>query len=274
MEDAGFRVIVPQANFCCGRPFYDFGLLKPAKRYLENILKMLAAEIEAGVPIVVLEPSCCSVFRDELVNLLPHNQNAKRLRAQTFTLAEFLTRRAPDYRAPILKRKAVLHGHCHQKALMTMSADEKLLRRMQVDFEHIDSGCCGMAGAFGYVKGEHYKVSVDCGERVLLPRARQLGSDEILITDGCSCREQVEQQIGKSALHLAEVIQLALATGEREEPPKPSAKPRDDVHAEDQDFARLQRNGNGRRWAVPVGAAAAVAAAAWSVTRSVLRRRK
>lgn len=273
IEDAGFHVVVPQANFCCGRPFYDFGLLKPARKYLEHILKILAAEIEAGIPIVMLEPSCCSVFRDELVNLLPHHQNAKRLRQQTFTLAEFLIRRAPDYRAPILRRRAILHGHCHQKALMAMSADEALLRRMQVQYEHLDSGCCGMAGAFGYVKGEHYDVSVRCGERVLLPRARDLRDDEVLITDGFSCREQVEQQTGKSALHIAEVLHLALATGEREALPEAPAEPREDIHAEDRDHVNLRRNRNSRRkWPVAVGGVA-VAAAVCSVAINIWRRK-
>jgi Fe-S oxidoreductase len=221
LEDAGFRVVVPRQNMCCGRPFYDFGLLKSARKYLENILHKLAPDIEAGTPVVVLEPSCCSVFRDELLNLIPHNENAMRLRGQTFTLAEFLTKKAPGYRAPLLRRKAILHGHCHHKSLLKMNADEELLRRMQVDFDALDSGCCGMAGAFGFEKGAHYDVSIKCGERVLLPRARAADEGEILLTDGFSCHEQILQQTGKNAMHLAQALELALQTGEREKPPAP-----------------------------------------------------
>jgi Fe-S oxidoreductase len=232
LEDAGFHVVVPRQNMCCGRPFYDFGLLNPARKYLLNILDTLAGEIEAGTPVVVLEPSCCSVFRDELLNLLPHHENAVRLNKQTFTLAEFLTRKTPNYRAPVLRRKAIVHGHCHHKSLLKMSADEELMRRMNLDFNALDSGCCGMAGAFGFEKGEHYDVSIKCGERVLLPRVRSMDG-ELLITDGFSCHEQVRQQTGKEALHLAQVLEIAIATGEREtpkpaEPKKPAAKSRDD----------------------------------------------
>ena len=257
LEDARYRVVVPRANLCCGRPLYDFGLLKPAKKYLENILTQLAAEIEAGMPVVMLEPSCCSVFKDELLSLLPHNQNAKRLRQQTFTLAEFLTKQAVNYRVPQLNRQALLHGHCHQKAIMTMAADQELLSRMGIDFEHLDSGCCGMAGAFGYVEGDHYNVSVACGERVLLPRARDLKKKQILITDGFSCREQVQQQTGKSALHIAEVLQMALKTGKREN----QANSEEIPHADERNFVfGRAASETAKNWALPVAAAAAVIA--------------
>ena len=256
LEDAGFCVQSPGRNLCCGRPLYDFGLLKSAKAYLENVLGSLQPQIEAGLPFVVLEPSCCSVFRDELMNLLPHNENAKRLRNQTFTLGEFLTRKAPGYKAPILHARAVLHGHCHQKAIMKMSADAQLLRRMQLDCDVLDAGCCGLAGAFGYLGGEHYRVSVRCGERVLLPRARSLESGEYLISDGFSCREQIAQQTGKRALHLAEILHLALQTGERE---------RDAVATAEQHMLQ-QRNGYSRyRWLVRAGAAMAAGAIAWTL---------
>jgi Fe-S oxidoreductase len=260
LEDAGFRVIVPQQNMCCGRPFYDFGLLKPARKYLQNILATMAPQIEAGIPFVVLEPSCCSVFRDELLNLLGQYENAKRLSQQTFTLAEFLTKKAPNYRAPLLHRKALLHGHCHHKSLLKMNADLDLLRRMQVDFEPLESGCCGMAGAFGFEKGEHYEVSIKCGERVLLPRARELRGDQILITDGFSCHEQVLQQAGKQALHLAQVLELALKSGEREpeKEPKPQREP---------DHEHAKRDGHGRlRWLAPVAGAAVAAVTAATLT--------
>lgn len=277
LEDAGCRVQVPEKNLCCGRPFYDFGLLKPAKAYLEAILSALASEIEQGLPVVMLEPSCCSVFRDELINLLPHNENARRLRNQTFTLAEFLTRKIPGYRVPLLGGRALLHGHCHQTAVMKMTADLELLKRMEVDFEHLDSGCCGLAGAFGYIKGDHYKVSVKCGERVLLPRVRGLPQDQYLVTDGFSCREQVKQQTGKRALHLAEVIHLALKTGRREEPSPQPHEPTEVLFGDDLHSVHRGTNGQSRfRWAAPVSAAAAVVAGAvaWSWSKRNKSRQK
>jgi Fe-S oxidoreductase len=258
LEDAGFRVIVPKQNMCCGRPFYDFGLLKPARKYLENILHKLAPDIEAGTPVVVLEPSCCSVFRDELLNVIPHNENAMRLRGQTFTLAEFLTKKAPGYRAPLLRRKAILHGHCHHKSLLKMNADEELLRRMQVDFDALESGCCGMAGAFGFEKGAHYDVSIKCGERVLLPRARAADEGEILLTDGFSCHEQILQQTGKNAMHLAQALELALQTGEREKPPAPKKEAPPETRRNHPDGHASHRS------LFKIGAAAAVAAVAFT----------
>ncbi|HEV8541763.1 MAG TPA: heterodisulfide reductase-related iron-sulfur binding cluster, partial [Verrucomicrobiae bacterium] len=265
LEDAGCRVIVPRQDMCCGRPLYDYGFLKTARKYLEDILHKMADEIIEGLPFIVLEPSCCAVFRDELTNLLPHNVNAQRLKEQTFTLAEFLTKRAPGYRAPILMKKAVLHGHCHHKSLLKMNADEELLRRMTVDFQKLDSGCCGMAGAFGFEK-EHYDISIKCGERVLLPRARELRDGDLLITDGFSCHEQVLQQTGKGAVHLAQVLQAALRTGKREEPEKRRGEKQDGDGAGK--FLPKQRDGHGRlRWIAPIGAAMAAAAIAYIAER-------
>jgi len=265
LEDAGFHVMIPQQNMCCGRPFYDFGLLEPARKYLETILRVMAPRIEAGTPFVLLEPSCCSVFRDELLNLLPHNQNATRLHHQTFTLAEFLTRQAPRYRAPVLRRKVLLHGHCHHKSLLKMNADHDLLRRMQVEFEPLDSGCCGMAGAFGFEKGEHYEVSIKCGERVLLPRARELKTGEILVTDGFSCHEQVLQQTGQETLHLAQLLELALQSGEREAP----AEPPPERHEQHDQHEQRDGHAHGRfRWLAPAGAAAVATAATIALVRS------
>src|SRR5262249_50311126 len=150
---AGLRVTIPAAPLCCGRPLYEFGLLEQARQYLQRILDALRPEIEAGVPIVVLEPSCGSVFRDELRNLFPSDPLADRLSRQTVLLSEFLMNHA-NYKAPRLARRAVLHGHCHHKAVMKMSAEEALLRKAGVDLQPLDAGCCGMAGPFGFA-AEH-----------------------------------------------------------------------------------------------------------------------
>ena len=209
LTHAGFRVAVPREPLCCGRPLYDFGLLDHAKAYLRRILHVLGPAIDAGCPIVVLEPSCASVFRDELRGLLPGDARADRLRRQTFLLSEFLEHHAPGYVPPRLVRKAVLHGHCHHKALMKMTDEESLLRRMGVELEPLDAGCCGMAGPFGFV-ADKYAVSQAIGERILLPAVRRVQQDTLIVSDGFSCREQIRQATGRHAIHLAEAMRLAL----------------------------------------------------------------
>ncbi|HEV2405253.1 MAG TPA: heterodisulfide reductase-related iron-sulfur binding cluster, partial [Ktedonobacterales bacterium] len=212
LEAAGFQVIVPEASLCCGRPLYDFGMLDTAERLLRQILETLRPEIEAGVPIVGLEPSCVSVFRDELRNLFPNDQDAQRLTKQTFLLSEFLVHHADGYEPPTLNRAAVVHGHCHHKSVLGFGDEETLLNKMGLEYHTLDSGCCGMAGAFGFER-EHYDVSVACGERVLLPAVREAPKDVIILTDGFSCREQIAQTTGRSAMHLAQVLRMALSDG-------------------------------------------------------------
>jgi FAD/FMN-containing dehydrogenase/Fe-S oxidoreductase len=208
LELAGFAVTVPTQRLCCGRPLYDFGMLRDAKRYLHRILETFAQEIDAGTPIAVLEPSCASVFRDELPNLLPDHPRAKLLRDQTFLLGEFLERHAPAYEPPRLPRKVLLHGHCHQKALMKMAHAESLLRKMGAELQSIDSGCCGLAGPFGFQR-DKFEIAQAAGERILLPAVRQAAPDTLIISDGFSCREQIHHSTGRRALHLAEAIRLA-----------------------------------------------------------------
>jgi len=209
LKHAGFGVRVPGTHLCCGRPLYDFGMIDRAREYLQQIMEALGPEIDAGVPIVVLEPSCASVFRDELRNLFPTEARAERLRNQTFLLSEFVQRHAPEYQPPRLARKVLLHGHCHHKALMKMNDEEALLRRMGVDCQSVDSGCCGMAGPFGFEK-DKFDVSQAIGERVLLPSVRRTEPDTLIVSDGFSCREQIFQSTGRKALHCAEIIYLAL----------------------------------------------------------------
>jgi FAD/FMN-containing dehydrogenase/Fe-S oxidoreductase len=210
LEAAGFEVVIPGQVLCCGRPLYDFGMLDLAKRQLRQILDSLRDEIEAGIPIVGLEPSCIAVFKDELCNLFPNDRYAQRLKAQTFTLAEFLQNKAPGFEIPKLENKAIMHGHCHHKAIMKMHSDEAVLKKTGLDYELPDTGCCGMAGYFGYEAGEHYEVSVKVGELKLLPEVRAAAKDTLIISDGFSCREQVAQQTDRSALHLAQILQAGL----------------------------------------------------------------
>jgi Fe-S oxidoreductase len=212
LEAARFHVIVPKAYLCCGRPLYDHGMLDRAKSLLLQILDQLSPEIAAGIPIVGLEPSCVAVFRDELLNLFPHDDRAQALSRQTFLLSEFLEIHAPHFPLPLLNRKALLHGHCHQKSLMTMTSEESLLRRLGIDFQSPAPGCCGMAGSFGFEK-DKYDVSMAIGELELLPAVRRAPSDWLIIANGFSCREQIAQGSHRKALHLAEVLQMALNPG-------------------------------------------------------------
>jgi FAD/FMN-containing dehydrogenase/Fe-S oxidoreductase len=217
LTHAGFAVTIPAQQSCCGRPLYDFGMLDEAKQYLERILETFAQSIDAGTPIVVLEPSCASVFRDELQNLFPDHPRASRLRSQTFLLSEFLERQAPRYEPPRLARKVLLHGHCHQKSLMKMTHAESLLRKMGAELHSLDAGCCGMAGPFGFER-DKYSIAQAAGERVLLPAVRQASPDTLIVSDGFSCREQILQSTGRRALHLAEAIHLAVSSSKLPSP--------------------------------------------------------
>ncbi len=248
LEAAGFRVVLPGVNVCCGRPLYDWGMLDRAKSLLLQILDALVPEIEAGIPLVVLEPSCAAVFRDELINLFPNDQRAQRLAKQTFLLSEFLEKRAPHFNLPKLPRKALIHGHCHHKSVMKMTDEEAVLRRMGIDYQAPAPGCCGMAGAFGFEE-DKYEVSMDVGELELLPAVRNAPPESLIIADGFSCREQIAQGTDRQALHLAEVIQMAL------EGEAPDAFPeRDRVRRRREELrSSMQRAG----WGV-AGAAAAV----------------
>jgi FAD/FMN-containing dehydrogenase/Fe-S oxidoreductase len=212
LEHAGYQVRVPKQSLCCGRPLYDYGMLDLAKGLLRQIVSTLRTSIKQGIPIVGLEPSCVSVFRDELTNLIHGSEDAKRLGHQTFLLSEFLEQKVEDYHPPQLKRKAVVHGHCHHKSTLTFHDEESVLKKMGLDYNILDSGCCGMAGAFGY-ETEHYDVGIKCGERVLLPSVRNAPPDALIVSDGFSCREQILQETNRHALHLAQALQMALREG-------------------------------------------------------------
>jgi Fe-S oxidoreductase len=186
-------------------------MLGRAKDLLLRSLDTLAPYLDEEVPIVVLEPSCAAVFRDELPNLFPRDPRARRLSEQTYLLSEILAKRAPDFEPPRLERKAILHGHCHHKSVMKMNDEEAVLRKMGVDFAQPAPGCCGMAGSFGFEK-DKYDVSLQVAELELLPAVRRAPADTLIIADGFSCREQIAQCTDRHGLHLAEVIQMALTS--------------------------------------------------------------
>jgi len=260
LESAGFQVHVPMQHLCCGRPLYDYGFLDRAKKYLLTILNALEPEIAAGTPMVVLEPSCCSVFRDELNGLMPDSERGHRLMENTFTLAEFLEKKANGYQPPRLQRQAVVQGHCHHKAIMRLNEEKAILRKMGLDFQLLESGCCGMAGSFGFEE-DKYEVSIACGERVLLPAVRKADLSSLIIADGFSCKEQIAQGTPRHALHLAEVMQIALhhpAHGGREVYPEEELeRPRREA----------QRRSMQRAGAATLGALAAAGLLWWALKK-------
>ncbi len=209
LRSAGFRVVFPRRHICCGRPLYDFGFLDQARHYLDEVLARLAPQIDAGMPFIVLEPSCASVFLEELRNFYPHSERAQRLAKQTWLLPDFLAAHAPGWRPPShANRQIVLHGHCHHKSIFNMKAERALLEQTGAVVTMLDSGCCGMAGPFGF-ESDKYDVSQTLGERVLLPAVRAAAHNALIVTDGFSCREQIAQGTSRHANHIAEVLATA-----------------------------------------------------------------
>jgi FAD/FMN-containing dehydrogenase/Fe-S oxidoreductase len=210
LEREGFAVqIVPQ-DLCCGRPLYDVGMLKRAKRRLAEILSAFTPFVERGVYIIGLEPSCLLTLRDELLRFFPKDPRAKALSQRALLLDEFLLREVTAQRSMKLAAEALFHGHCHQKALCGTSAALAVLERIKgLKVSELDAGCCGMAGAFGYHR-ERFEISRRLGERVLAPAIRKSSAQTLIIADGFSCRTQIESLCrGRRALHLAQVLNLA-----------------------------------------------------------------
>jgi FAD/FMN-containing dehydrogenase/Fe-S oxidoreductase len=207
LENAGFQVLIAPKYVCCGRPLYDQGMLDRAKQRLVEAMNTFGPYVERGIPLVGLEPSCILTYRDELPKLFPKDPRARMLAEHSFMLDEFLAREAPSYVPPPLKARALVHGHCHQKAIAGMDRETALLKRVDgLDFRVLDAGCCGMAGAFGY-EANHYEMSRALAERVLVPAIKAAGPDTIVISDGFSCRSQVRHFCpGTRVMHLAQVL--------------------------------------------------------------------
>jgi Fe-S oxidoreductase len=208
LESAGCSVSIPDRPACCGGLLYEYGMLERARRYGRRNLEVLRKYLAAGLPIVVLEPSCLSVFKDEMINLFPDDPDATKLARNTCSLDDFLIERL-DYEPSHLPRAAIVHGHCHQKAFGGIDSELKLLHRMGMTTEAPNSGCCGLAGSFGY-ETTHYDVSMKIGEQVLLPKVREAASDTLIVSSGFSCRQQILHGTGRTAMHPAQVIELAL----------------------------------------------------------------
>ncbi|MGO9324995.1 MAG: FAD-binding and (Fe-S)-binding domain-containing protein [Terracidiphilus sp.] len=214
LTETGFQVEVPRGHICCGRPLYDFGFLGAARNYLARVLSRLAPQIEAGLPFIFLEPSCASVFKDELLELFPNDPRAKRLSQNTWLLSNWLSERAPQFAPGRLAGESVLvHGHCHHKAVFGgPSSEVALLRAAGADVELIQAGCCGMAGPFGFEAGK-FEVSKTIANQGLLPAVQSAGPSTILVADGFSCREQIAQLSNRPAFHFAEILARNSALG-------------------------------------------------------------
>ena len=217
LEDAGFEVRVPTRPVCCGLTWVSTGQLATAKKVLRRTLDVLRDDIRAGLPVVGLEPSCTAMFRSDGVELLPGDEDMRRLSKQTRTLAELLTERAPDWQPPQLHVDALVQTHCHQHAIMGVDADTALMKGAGIDADRLASGCCGLAGNFGFEAG-HYEVSRAAGERVLLPRVRAADEQTVVLADGFSCRTQIEQgDTGRTPVHLAELLASGLDGASRDQ---------------------------------------------------------
>ena len=209
LAHAGYNVRIPPRPLCCGRPLYEFGLLDDARAHLRQVVDTLDAELRAGIPVVVLEPACLSVFKVELPMMLPRDQQARRLQAQSVQLADLLAPLSEELPWQALNQPALLHAHCHARAVLALDTTQALLKALRLDAQMPDTGCCGMAGSFGF-EAPKYEVSMQCAERRLLPAVRAAGDATLLIADGYSCREQIVQSTGREVLHLAEVLQRAI----------------------------------------------------------------
>jgi Fe-S oxidoreductase len=219
LEDAGWQVEMPTEPLCCGLTWISTGQLSVAKKVLQRTIAALAPHLRDGGYVVGLEPSCTAVFRSDAPEMFPTDQDVHRLRDHTVTLAELLTEHTPGWTPPPVAGQApgpvqaLAQVHCHQHAVLGWDADEQLLKSAGVDVEHLESGCCGLAGNFGFTAG-HGEVSEALAEQVLLPRLRDADPATVVLADGFSCRTQIHDldSGGRQAVHLAELLATGLPT--------------------------------------------------------------
>ncbi|MCZ6749137.1 MAG: FAD-binding protein, partial [SAR324 cluster bacterium] len=212
LEAAGLRVILPDKR-CCGRPMISKGFLEEGRATALHNLAVLKPYAEAGVPIVGVEPSCILTLKDDYLDLVP-GEDAERVAEAATTIDEFLEGLIAEGKLSFPRnaagsgkaRQALLHGHCHQKSLVGMAPTLEVLRAVPgLETREIPSGCCGMAGSFGYEK-EKYALSMAIGEQRLLPAVREAPEDTLIVADGVSCRQQIRHATGREPKHLVEVV--------------------------------------------------------------------
>ena len=226
IEAAGFGVSVPRRRVCCGLTWISTGQLDVAKRVIMRTVGVLRDHVRAGGLVVGLEPSCTAVFRSDAEELFPHDDDVSRLRLQTVTLAELLDAHT-DWQPPRLERTVHVQTHCHHHAIMGITSDRRVMQAMGLDLDVLDSGCCGLAGNFGFEEG-HYDVSEACAERAMLPAVREADPRDVILADGFSCRTQIEQSNagGRRAVHLAELIRAAMRGDSTDDYPERAWAPR------------------------------------------------
>ncbi|WP_349371198.1 FAD-binding and (Fe-S)-binding domain-containing protein [Salinarimonas sp.] len=205
LESAGYRVDIPRRRLCCGRALYAEGFLDTAQKLWIRTLVSLADEIEAGTPIVGVEPACTTAFKDELVNMFPDDPRARALSEQVSYFSDFVMAHEARFDLPEIADAALVQIHCNHHAVLKDAGERALFERLGLDAEIAPSGCCGMAGSFGFAQ-ETYETGMACGERVILPMARDAGADTVILADGYSCREQIEQGTGRATRHVAELM--------------------------------------------------------------------
>lgn len=205
LEAAGYRVEIPPRRLCCGRALYAEGFLKTAQSLWFRTLASLSGAIEDRVPIVGLEPACTTAFRDELVNLFPDDPKARALSDQVSYFSDFVMANAARFDLPRIADEALVQIHCHHHAVLKDDSERALFEKLGLDAEIAPSGCCGMAGSFGFAK-ETCETAQACGERVILPMVREAGEATMILADGYSCREQIEQGTGRATRHVAELV--------------------------------------------------------------------
>jgi FAD/FMN-containing dehydrogenase/Fe-S oxidoreductase len=210
LERLGYHVVVPPQT-CCGRPLYDFGLLDSAREHLQAVFATLADTLRGDAPIVVLEPSCFAVLRDEAVGLFGDREMVRTLADRTVLFSTFVRPHLESGELPPLSANALAQIHCHQQATMGSESTDAALRASGLHAQILDAGCCGMAGSFGFDKS-HYEVSLQVGERVLLPAVRNAPPDTLIVADGFSCREQIRQTTRRTAHHFAELLSRQTGT--------------------------------------------------------------
>ena len=208
LRAAGFDPILPSGAVCCGLTWVSTGQLSVARRVMRRSLRVLAPEIDAGTPVVGLEPSCLSALKGDVPDLTADPRAAK-LAAQSHTLAGFLATHAPSWTPPPASRTAITQVHCHQHATLGFDAEMSLLTRAGVDAKRLPAGCCGLAGNFGFERG-HYEVSQTLAEQTLLPAVREATPETLVLADGFSCRTQIEQGSNRHPVHLAEILAATL----------------------------------------------------------------
>lgn len=209
LEAMGYRVVLPDGFVCCGLTWHSTGQLSMAQRVLRRSLASLEPHLAAGRTIIGLEPSCTVMLRDEATELLPDDQRARRLAAQTRTFAEFVAAHDGPWPFGRLDAHAVSQVHCHQEAKGSYAPDREVLERVGIDVDTGSTGCCGLAGNFGFERG-HWEVSQGCAERELYPKVRAATAGDLVLADGFSCRTQIEHGTDRRGLHLAQVLSRAL----------------------------------------------------------------